>query len=291
MDVEYLVNTLKKEISFSVPLLIKQKKDFRLNLKNTNRTLSASTKLIRIIFLFTFALITTEGVNSQEISPNKGKMNIGFETGIQFTGISDTYMPISDNGIGYATGAFFEYFFTDVIKLRAGAYFDKRAFSLSDMGLVSDTGYIGRSSYYEVTEEYNVNYLTIPLSLIYIKGSEKFKFFIQGTLYYSMFLNSNQSGDLHLFISEEDAPHYTMMPILNIPGDHYIEVPKDKFSSSDIGINLLIGLTYNIKPNWGIIISPGFSYSFANVWEDPLRQTTWTRLYKINAGIFYTLKK
>ncbi len=261
-------------------------------LVNTNRIISISSSIIRIFFLFYIVLIITESVNSQEIALNKGKINVGFEAGIQFTGISDPYMPISDNGTGYATGAFFEYYLSNIIKFRGGLYYDNRAFSLGDAGYIDDSNYYAKSSYYTVTQQYKANYLTIPLSLIYIKGSDKFKFFIQGTFYFSMYLNSTQTGNFHIHISEEDAPHFDFegYPEFNIPGDHYLEINgKDQFNTSDMGINILIGVTYYIKPNLGIIVSPGFTYSFANVWEDPLRTTTWSRLYKINIGVIYTL--
>ena len=122
--------------------------------------------------------------------------------------------------------------------------------------------------------------------------SDKFKFFIQGTLYYSLYLNSIQKGGLDVFITEEDA-HYINIegyPELSVPGHYYYDNIESAFSSSDMGFNLLFGGEYYIKPNLGITLSPGFSYSFSNVWEDPLRQTTWSRLYKITAGIIYNFK-
>ncbi len=250
-------------------------------------------KIIRTLpIILLFSLISIQPIISQETDLLKGTFNVGFEAGVQFTGVDDSGMPISKGGIGYSAGPFLDYYLSDIIKFRAGLYYDHRAFSLSDMGLISDTGYIGTSSYYDITEKYNVNYLTIPLSLIYVKGNDKFNFFIQGTYYYSIFLNSNQTGDFHIFISEEDAPHFYFegYPEFNIPGDHYLTVEKNLFNTSDMGINLLFGFTYYIKPNLGITLSPGFTYSFANVWENPERKATWSQLYKINAGIIYTLK-
>ncbi|MFK5854671.1 MAG: outer membrane beta-barrel protein [Bacteroidota bacterium] len=254
------------------------------------KLLKTNNNILIVAFL---VLIINQPTISQETTLLKGTINVGFESGIQFTGISDPYTPISENGIGYAAGAFIDYFLTEEIKIRGGLYYDNRAFSLTDYGMISDTGYRGLSSYYDITQKYKVNYLTIPISLIYIKGSDKFKFFLQGTLYYSMFLSSSQSGDFHIHISEEDAPHFNIpgYPEFNIPGDHYLKVEDDQFSTNDIGINALIGIVYFVKPNFGISFSPGFSYSFANVWEDPLRRTTWTRLYKVNLGIIYTLKQ
>lgn len=251
-------------------------------------------KIYRIIFTIALAIIFfVQSSISQEVNVKKGSMNVGFEAGIQFTGISDPYSQYSDNGIGYATGVFFDYYISNLIKLRGGLYYDSRAFSVGDFGYIEDTNLIYRStSYYNVLREYKVNYLTIPISFIYIKGTNKFNLFIQGTIYYSLYLNSNQKGDFHIYISEEDAPYFDNenYPEFNIPGDHYFEVEDELFSTSDIGMNLFFGATYFINPNIGITLSPGFSYSFANVWEDPLRETTWTSLYKINAGIIYTIK-
>ncbi len=247
-----------------------------------------------ITSLFMLALVfQVQPIVSQEIVTNKGKMNIGFEAGIQFTGVDDPYMRISNGGIGYAAGPFFDYYLSDIVKFRAGLNFDNRAFSLQDMDyIVDDSGYVGKTSYYDVFEEYSVNYLTIPLSLIYVKGNDKFNFFIQATLYYSLFINAKQTGYADVYISELDAPHFYFKgyPELNTPGHHYFDPDIQTFNTSDIGINLLLGFTFFINPNLGITISPGFSYSFANVWENPERSTTWSHIYKINAGIIYTLK-
>lgn len=255
--------------------------------------LSQPMKIYRGIFFLTVVLLFFNQLTiSQETIVKKGTMNLGFEAGMQFTGINDPFMPISDGGIGYCAGPFFEYYLTDMIKFRGGVNIDNRAFTLKDMGYINDSAYDGKTSYFDVTEKYNVNYFTIPVSLIYVKGNDKFNIFIQATLYYSLLINSNQTGDFHIHISEEDAPHFHFegYPEFNMPGDHYFETKKNVFSTSDIGINMLFGTTLYIKPNIGITLSPGFSYSFANVWENPERQTTWSHLYKINAGIVYTLK-
>ncbi len=252
-------------------------------------------RIYRIIFTIVLAVFFfTQSSFSQEANIKKGSMNVGFEAGMQFTGISDPQSRYSDNGIGYATGFFIDYYVSNLIKVKGGLYYDSRAFSLGEFDYIYyDTNIVYRpTSYYDMLRDYKVNYLTIPISFIYIKGTDKFNLFIQGTLYYSLYLNSIQKGDLHIYISEEDAPYFIndKHPEFNIPGDHYLKVPDELFSTSDIGMNLFFGATYYIKPNIGITLSPGFSYSFANVWEDPLRETTWTSLYKINAGIIYTIK-
>ena len=247
-------------------------------------------RLLPIVVLL--ALIFSQELISQEEVLLKGTFNAGFEAGVQFTSVDDPYMSMSDGGTGYSAGAFIEYFLQEKIKIRGGLYLDNRAFKLQDVGIiVGDSGYVGKSSYYDVLEKFKVNYLTIPLSLIYVTGSDKFKIYIQGTVYYSLLLNANQTGYIDVYISEEDAPHFYFedFPELNVPGHHQLNPNVQIFNTSDIGINILFGGIYYIKPNLGITLSPGFTYSFSNVWENPERNASWSRLYKINAGIIFSL--
>ncbi len=244
-----------------------------------------------IIYIL-LSIVISSPLFSQETTINKGKMNIGFDAGLQFTGINDPYMLESKGGIGYNFGPTIEYYVSDLIKIKAALHYDNRAFTLKTLGqVVGDSGYVGKTSYYDVLEEFKVNYLTIPLSFIYIKGEGKFKFFLQGTLYYSVYLNSEQTGYRDVFISPTDAPefHFENNPELNSPGHHYLDPIIHKFNTSDIGMNVFIGGIYYIQPNLGISLSPGFSYAFSNVWEDPTRTATWSQLYKVTLGVVYSI--
>lgn len=248
--------------------------------------------MYRITLLILFLLFFfNQSAKSQETIVKKGRMSMGVEAGIQFTGVDDSYAPISDGGIGYSAGPFFDYFISNSTKFRVGLNFDNRAFSLQDINIiVDDSGNYG-NSYYDVFEEYNVNYLTIPLSLVFMKGNGKLKFFIQGTLYYSLLISSQQSGYTDVYITESDANkfYFEDYPELSIPGHHYLEPYQQALNTNDIGISILLGIIYDIKPNLGLSLSPGFSYSFADVFENPERQANWSQLYKINVGIVYTL--
>lgn len=251
-------------------------------------------KTYKTYLLCSFVLLfVASPVFSQITTERKGKMNIGFDAGIQFTNVYDSYTPISDGGIGYIAGPFFEYNLSNSTKCRIGLALDNRSFSLQDIRLIEDdSGYVGNSSYRDVYEKYKINYLTIPLSLIYVKGNNKFNFFIQGTVYYSLLISSNQSGYLDIYISEQDANNFYFedYPELNLPGHHYFEPDQQQLNTSDIGISVQIGVIYNVSQNIGITLSPGLSYSFSNVFENPERLTSWATMYKINAGIIYTLK-
>ncbi|NQU33226.1 MAG: outer membrane beta-barrel protein [Bacteroidetes bacterium] len=252
-------------------------------------------KIIYINFFVCTIIIlcSAQSILSQETSQNKGKQNFGFETGIQFIGIDDPYMQISKSGIGYNLGPFIEQYISEFIKIRGGVQLDNRGFTLKHTEpVMGDSGYIGYSSYIDIKKQYKVNYLTIPLSIIYIKGNENFSFFLQGTLYYSFYLGSVQTGYSDVYISETDAPHYYFedYPELNDPGHHYFDPVINKFNSSDMGINMFFGGIFHVKHNLGLSISPGFTYSFANVWEDPQRNVKWSRIYKVTAGLVYTIK-
>jgi outer membrane protein with beta-barrel domain len=253
-----------------------------------NRVKSYGILLPLVFLIFTSNI----SLKSQDYNLRKGLITTGFEAGFQFTGIDDPDVAISEGGIGYSIGPYIEYQITNDVKLRGGIELDHRAFSIEDLGhLVDDSLIRYTNSYYNNNEDYKVNYLTIPLSIIYIVGSEKFNFYLQGTFYYSLLLNSEMSGVTDIFVAESDAPYvfFDGYPELSVPGHHYVETKPSTFNTNDIGINISIGGIYYVKPKLGLSLSPGISYSFSNVWEDPLRRTTWTRLYKVTAGIVYII--
>ena len=61
-------------------------------------------RLLPIVILFT--LIFSLELISQEEVLLKGTFNVGFEAGVQFTGVDDSGMPISKGGVGYSSGPF-----------------------------------------------------------------------------------------------------------------------------------------------------------------------------------------
>lgn len=233
---------------------------------------------------------------AQEQPSLKGSLEFGVEGGVQFTGVSDASMFINDRGTGYNFGPVMNYYLSELFIFRAGLSMDNRAFSLGSGYLLirddADTSYTGRSSYINSNGDYRVNYLTIPLSIIYSKGTGKFKLYVQGTVYYSILLNSKQSGIIDIYIDPEDAQYFDFKeyPELNVPGHHYLDPEEIPFNTSDIGIKISLGGIYKVSDRIGISLSAGFTQSFSNVWEDPLRIAKWSSLYKINTGFIYSIK-
>lgn len=227
----------------------------------------------------------------------KGNINIGIEGGVQFTNISDSYTSNSPtSGIGYSVGPYVEYHVSPTFKLRLGMNYDNRGYGLNETGIWSDqcgdSLVIYNSSYIQLKRDYKLNYLTIPLSVFYVKGNEKFKIYIQFSFYYSLYLNASQTGFNDLYISQDD---YQNICDSTLSVGHNIKEIKGAvekgFNSSDFGINFYIGGIIRLAPNLGLTIAPGFTVGMANVYEDPNRKSKWTRIFKINTGIVYTLKK
>ena len=249
---------------------------------------------IQLLLLLTLAFVI--GFSSSAIAQvyEKGNVNIGVEGGVQFTKISDAYtinMPTS--GVGYSLGPFVEYHFSPGFKVRFGLNYDNRKYGIAEPPYpVNDTSGNFKHSYFQFNRDYSINYLTIPLSLFYVKGNDKFKIYIQFSFYYSLYLDAHQKGSNDLYIDPLDYPFVTDSTITvghNVK--EFDEPVEGLFSSSDFGINFYLGGIIKLSPRLGLSIAPGFTVGMANVYEDPNRKSKWSRIFKINAGIVYTLKK
>lgn len=243
--------------------------------------------LVRFVFIF---VMISANLMAQE-TENK-TFKLGIEGGVQFCDISDQYM-ISKSGTGFNFGAYIQYPINESLHIRLGLNYDNRAFNLKNQWrLVDDsTGYYGDSFYAENTD-FSLNYATIPLSLLYTKGTGSFKLYFQFSIYYSLLLNASMDGMSEIFISAVDAQHFTY-PEWQSPqntSEPFSGDVTNEFNSYDLGINFYIGGVYKISDQLGITLSPGITYGMANVWANPERTANWSRLFKINAGVVYTLK-
>jgi hypothetical protein len=250
---------------------------------------------LHIVFLILIILFFSKsGAISQEI--NKGKFNLGFEGGVQFSNAEDqrTLNPVSSK-TAYSSGPYIEYFISDMISVKLGLNYDNRGFKIDDVfvGLagtseITDSTVFCPNSYLHITRNYSVNYLTIPLSFRYVKSSGKFKIFIEAGPYYSILINGSRKGQNDLYLEPQCAPHFE-----EPPGHQYEDFNGDAtslFNTYDFGMSLYLGGIVQFSPQWGITISPGFMFSFANLYSNPEIDAKWTQIFKINAGVVYTLK-
>lgn len=251
-----------------------------------------------LICLVIFSVPLSNAI-SQEI--NKGKFNLGFEGGVQFNNVEDrtTLNPTSSKA-GYSFGPYIEYFISDIFTVKLGLFYDNRGFKIDDLyvgladssQIIPDSIVYSRNSYLHITRNYSINYLTIPLSFKYVKGTEKFKIYVEAGMYYSLLLNANQKGQNDLYIEPEYAAHFK--PPYNIPGHQYEDFNGDVtslFNTYDFGVSLFLGGIVQFNPQWGLTVAPGFSYSFTNLYYQPEINAKWTQIFKINAGVIYTFKK
>ncbi|NOX85443.1 MAG: PorT family protein [Chlorobi bacterium] len=256
-----------------------------------------------LIFIALFSLVVPSAGNAQALS-KKGLFNLGVEGGIQFTNIRDfsgLYQAYS--GIGYSIGGFAEYYISGSFKVRGGVYFDNRVFQLSgNFPFIDSTGKV-LQSYYLYQVDYGLNYLTIPLNIIYQRGSDKFKVTIQGGVYYSIYLFTKVNGGEDVYIAPEDF-HLVSDSTLR-PGHNetlysgttdgvvsrFYSSEDYLFRSTDFGLNVQIGFLYNLTPQIGLTAGFGFSFGFNNLFENPEIDSKWTQITKINIGFLYTLKK
>ena len=229
------------------------------------------------------------------------KISLGFEGGVQFTKIYDNwaYSELPKSKAGFNLGFFADYQISKTVKLRFGTYYDSRGFKIQDVispisELQSDDSiYVSYASYLTYDLDYNLNYLTIPFSIFYEKGSEKFSIYIQGGVYYSLLLSANRSGNTNLYIYPEHADNFEN-PDLRNPGNTITDYDKDDvfdlFVGNDWGVQFFFGVVYHINQKLDVQLTPGFAKSFEHLYADPSRNSNWSSIYKINAGIIYSLK-
>ncbi len=142
--------------------------------------------LLAVVAVFFFAIPST---GKAQVLSKKGLFNLGVEGGMQFTNIRDfSSLYQASSGIGYSIGGYAEYNISNDFKVRGGLYFDNRVFQLNgNFPFIDSTGKV-LQSYYLYQADYKMNYLTIPLYIIYQRGSDKLKVTVQGGIYYSIYL-------------------------------------------------------------------------------------------------------
>ena len=256
-----------------------------------------------LALIMTSLILLPATSKAQELS-KKGLFNLGVEGGVQFTDIRDfSSIYQAGSGIGYNVGGFAEYYIMGDLKVRGGLYLDNRVFKLNgSFPFVDSTGRI-LQSFYLYQADYKINYLTIPLSIIYQKGSEKFKVFVEGGVYYSVYLDTKIKGGEDIYVAKED--YYLVKDSTLVPGHNetlyngktegvvssFYSPETYRFNTSDIGLSIQIGLLWNITRQIGMNVGFKFSFGFMNLFENPEIDSKWSKINRINLGFIYTLKK
>ncbi len=254
----------------------------------------------KAFFVSMFFLFINVDLFSQEPNPDN-RFNIGFEGGYQYTNVydSEAFTVLPKGKSGYNFGLFGDYKLGGSIKLGLGLYLDKRGFKsndyLSPIGELQsdDSIYVSYASYYQTNLDYSLNYLTIPVSLIYYRESEKISIYLKASLYYSLLLSANKDGSTELYIFPDHAPNFEAEE-LRVPGSTITNFNNedvfDDFNTDDWGVQLNIGLLYKLNDRIGIHFSPGLTLAFQQLYADPIRSSKWNNIYRVNVGFNYKLK-
>ncbi len=236
----------------------------------------------------------------EKYKPGKN-INISLITGPQFTGISSIGNIISTEKVGFSAGILGETYLFKGIKIGSGIIFDRRGFGVkSYIPFIAFPDTVSDKSHAEMDISYRVDYLTFPLNVIYESSENRFRFYIQGTLYYSLFLSTYREGFYNIYIHPDDIQFVNTETYPNISsGDNitlYNEktdlfLGNEKFRNFDFGIVFYLGAQYELTKNLSIYFAPGFTSSFSRLLDNPKYSTTkWIKNIKLETGIKYKLK-
>lgn len=262
----------------------------------------------KIKYLISVLLLAAVSLTAQEIE-KKGHFSIGIEGGPQITnikGFAGIYNPVSK--VGFYTGVYGDYFISNSFRLRLGAYYDNRRFGLEGYlpylatPVEGDSTYYSFESYYLYQVDYSLNYLTIPIGIVYAKGNEKFKILIEANFYYSLFLFASRDGVDNFYIYPDHASYFTDLGLG--PGNNYYEYTGNAegfafnqdnqqfyFNNYDFGFNFMIGAMYFVTERISINAGIGFALSIPNVFQDDRIDSGWSQQTKFNIGVAYLFKK
>ncbi len=253
------------------------------------------------IFFITASIIIGIPIHIYSQEAPASKWSVGVTGGPQFTNISSPGLPSApESKTGYMAGLFTEHKLSQSFKIRIGLNFDRRAFSSSyqSLWIQFNDSIISQDSYSAYDFNYKLDYVTIPVSFIYVKGIDRFKIFVQVSAYYSLFLQAHQQGYTNMFIAESDFQYVDVEKYPDIHSGHNRTdftgttdklLEAERFNTSDFGANFFIGVIYDISEKVGLYLSPGFTASFGKVLENPAYDSKWDRIFKIETGVVFHL--
>ena len=232
----------------------------------------------------------------------ENRWSMGITAGPQFTDISNVGSASSVGKTGFLAGFFFQYNVIKNLGISTGLNYDRRSFGLqfyTPFIVFPDT--ISYKSYSVIDMKYDVDFLTIPLNIVYTVGEGKLRFYLKGTFYYSLYIGAYKKGYTNIFIHPDDYQYLDPETEPDIqPGDNRVDykgkttyfLGEEKFSNFDVGIVFSLGLSYQLSERLYLNLSPGFHSSFGRLLNNPgFSSIKWIRNISIETGLTYKLKK
>lgn len=127
--------------------------------------------------------------------------------------------------------------------------------------------------YFSITKKQFINYVDIPLNLVYkIPLSSKTKFFIGGGPYLSFFYNGSEKTETYLKTGKFQTDENTDLPVGDGPG---------KYKTFDIGVNATAGIEFK-----NIFIAGNFSHGLTDMYSATYNGSFKNQIVGATLGIF-----
>jgi opacity protein-like surface antigen len=196
--------------------------------------------------LLTITLLAAFGVSNAQ---GKGKIEMGFNTGLNVAYISDEY-GTADSHIGFNLAALADYYFSDAWSVKAKLIYDQKGF---DNGVIYDI-----DSDTDFATNYKFNYLTVPVMASWHFAPKR-----NWYLHFGPYVG--------FLISAEDS--------------RFGEDIKDDFNATDFGLAVGLGVKIPLNEKFRLFFEYDAQAGITDIVKAEGFSETTNNRYSLNVGI------
>ncbi len=239
---------------------------------------------------------------NHELTITVGANSTSFEN----KNITEDKYKFTDKKQGINIGLAYTKYYNDRIGISVGLNYSTYAQDVYQKGYFEEVGKIDLEGHYytelliaDVTENYSISFLEVPLMLKVILGNPKnVHLFIEGGIVYGKFMkkhykkdgwNTNQgrypTGWDHFYTLAHDNPYY------GYGTRSYNEGPKDIYGSNNLSGRLTVGLSSAVSNNIRLIMAPTYTFGVKDILNSEAKKEGYVNVFNKKSDKDYSSTK